>query len=249
MSDLEIFSIILLSIVGVVLAYVICHVLTLVIMALCVDMKREYARTNKFYERFLNYTAWLILKFSNVKVVLRGREKIPTDTRFLYVANHLSNFDPIIVRAILGNYDINFISKPQNFKIPVLKQLIHRMKFLPIDRDNARSSLKTLNKAIEYVKNDEGSMGVYPEGMRSKSGDLLPFHDGVFKVAIKANVPVVVGCMIGQEKIKKRAPFRRTIVYFDILEVLPTKEKVSSHELSEKARTLIENKLNESKES
>lgn len=247
MSGLEIFGIVVLCVVGATLVYLICHALLIVILAYAVNMKKEYARTNKFYERFMNYSAWLVLKFSNVKVVLTGKEKIPTNGRFLFVANHRSNFDPIITRAILGKYDINFISKPQNFELPFVGRLMHRMKFLAIDRDNPRSSLKTLNKAIEYLKNDEGSMGVYPEGMRSFSGELLSFHDGVFKVALKANVPVVVACMTGQERIKDKAPFKKSVVYFDILDVIELEEKMTSHDLAEKARTLIENKLGESK--
>ena len=247
MDGLEIFGIVVLCIVGAVLAYFVCHVILLLIMALVVDMNKEYARTSRFYERFMNYTVWLILKLINVKVVLTGKEKIPTNGRFLFVANHRSNFDPVIVRATLGKYDIDFISKPQNFKVPVLKRFLHRMKFLAIDRDNPRSSLKTLNKAIEYIKNDEGSMGVYPEGMRSFSGELLHFHDGVFKVAIKAGVPVVVACMTGQAEIKNKAPFKKSIVQFDILDVLSVEEKISSHDLAEKAKTLIQNKLDESK--
>lgn len=248
MNGLEIFGLTLLCIVGAVLAYAICHVLIILILAGLVNMKKDYARTNKFYERFMNYTLWLFLKLINVKVVLTGKEKIPTDTRFLFIANHVSNFDPVIARATLGKYDIDFISKPQNFKLPVVRRFLHRMKFLAIDRDNPRSSLKTLNKAIEYIKNDEGSMGVYPEGMRSFSGELLPFHDGVFKIAIKANVPVVVACVTGQGEIKGNAPFKKTVVKFDILEVLPVKEKITSHELAEQARTLIQNKLDENKE-
>lgn len=245
MDGLEIFGIVVLCLVGAVLAYLICHVLLLLIMALVVDMNKEYARTSKFYERFLNYSVWLILKIINVKVVVTGKEKIPTNRRFLFVANHRSNFDPVIARAMLGKYDIDFISKPQNFKLPVVRRFLHRMKFLAIDRDNPRSSLKTLSKAIEYVKNDEGSMGVYPEGKRSFTGELLPFHDGVFKVALKANVPVVVACMTGQETIKDKAPFKKSIVHFDILDVIELEEKMTSHDLAEKARTLIENKLNE----
>lgn len=247
MSGLEIFGIVVLCVVGATLVYLICHALLIVILAYAVNMKKEYARTNKFYERFMNYSAWLVLKFSNVKVVLTGKEKIPTNGRFLFVANHRSNFDPIITRAILGKYDINFISKPQNFELPFVGRLMHRMKFLAIDRDNPRSSLKTLNKAIEYLKNDEGSMGVYPEGMRSFSGELLSFHDGVFKVALKANVPVVVACMTGQERIKDKAPFKKSVVHFDILDVIELEEKMTSHDLAEKARTLIENKLGEGK--
>ena len=247
MNGLEIFGLIVLCVIGVILAYVILHLLTLIIMALCVDTKKEYERTNKFYERFFNYSIRIVLKLARIKVVINGKEKIPTNSRFLYVANHASNFDPIIVRGVLGDYDINFISKPQNFKVFVVGRLLYRMKFLAIDRDNPRSSLKTLNKAIEYIKNDEGSIGVYPEGMRSFSRELLPFHDGVFKVAIKAQVPVVVACMSGQEKVKDNFPFKKSVVNFDILEVLPVQEKVTSHDLAEKARTLIENKLDENK--
>jgi 1-acyl-sn-glycerol-3-phosphate acyltransferase len=247
MIALKIAGIVLLCIVGAVLAYAIIHLLVILIMAACVDMKKEYERTNKLYEFVLNYSVWLFLKIINVKVVINGKEKIPTNSRFLFISNHISNFDPVIVRAVLAKYDINFISKPQNFEIPVVKQFLHRMKFLAIDRDNARSSLKTLNKAIEYIKNDEGSMGVYPEGMRSFSGELLHFHDGVFKVAIKAGVPVVVTCMTGQGEIKNKAPFKKSIVQFDILDVLSTEEKISSHELAEKAKTLIQNKLDENK--
>jgi 1-acyl-sn-glycerol-3-phosphate acyltransferase len=196
----------------------------------------------------MNYTVWLLLKLINVKVVLTGKEKIPKDSRFLFVSNHRSGYDPVIVRAILGKYDINFISKPENFKVPILKNFLVRLKFLSIDRENPRNSLKTIVKAIDYIKNDEGSMGVYPEGTRSKTGELLPFHDGVFKIALKANVPVVVACMKGQENVKKNVPFKKTIINFDILDVLPVEDKMTSHDLAEKARALIENKLKESKE-
>ena len=247
MTGFEIAGIILLCIVGLALAYVIGHLLMIVIMAAFVNPNKEYERESKFYGKFLNYSVWLALKLANIKVVLTGVEKIPTDSRFLFVSNHRSGYDPVIVRAVLGKYDINFISKPENFKVPILKQFMVRLKFLSIDRDNPRNSLKTIVKAIEYIKNDEGSMGVYPEGTRSKTGELLPFHDGVFKIAIKANVPVVVACLKGQENVKKNVPFKKTIINFDILDVLSVEDKISSHDLAEQARTLIENKLNESK--
>lgn len=247
MNGFEIFGIVILSVIGAIFTYAILHVLTLLIMAMLVNPKKEYERSNKFYETFFSYTLRIVLILGRVKVVINGKEKIPTDGRFLLVANHASNFDPLIVLAVLGKYNIRFISKPQNFKIFVLGRLLHRMKFLPMDRDSARNSLKTLLKAVEYIKNDECSIGVYPEGMRSFSRELLPFHDGVFKIAIKANVPVVVASMVGQEIIKKKFPFKKSIVYFDILEVLPVQEKVTSHDLAEKARTLIENKLDENK--
>ena len=248
MNGFEIFGIGILSVIGAIFTYAILHVLTLLIMAMLVNPKKEYERSNKFYETFFSYTLRIVLILGRVKVVINGKEKIPTDSRFLLVGNHASNFDPLIVLAVLGKYNIRFISKPQNFKIFIVGRLLHRMKFLSMDRDSARNSLKTLLKAVEYIKNDECSIGVYPEGMRSFSRELLPFHDGVFKIAIKANVPVVVASMAGQEIIKKKFPFKKSIVYFDVIDVLSTQDKVSSHELSEQAKTLIQNKLDEYKD-
>ena len=248
MNGFEIFGIVILSVIGAIFTYAILHLLTLIIMAMLVNPKKEYERSNKFYERFFSYTLRIILIVSRVKVVINGKEKIPKDGRFLLVGNHASNFDPLIVLAVFGEYNIRFISKPENFEIFVLGRLLHRMKFLSMDRDSARNSLKTLLKAVEYIKNNECSIGVYPEGMRSFSRELLPFHDGVFKIAIKANVPVVVASMVGQEIIKNKFPFKKSIVYFDILEVLPVQEKTTSHELSEQAKTLIQNKLDEYKD-
>ena len=63
------------------------------------------------------------------------------------------------------------------------------------------------------------SIGIYPEGTRSKNGQLLPFHNGVFKIAQKAEAAIVVLCVTGTEKISKRTPFKSTDVYLDVLEV------------------------------
>lgn len=74
------------------------------------------------------------------------------------------------------------------------------------------------------MKKQEVSIGIYPEGTRSKSGELLPFHNGVFKIAQKANVPIAVLSVNGTEHIAKNIPFRKTDVHLDVLEVIPADE-------------------------
>ena len=64
------------------------------------------------------------------------------------------------------------------------------------------------------------SIGVYPEGTRSKDCRLLPFHNGVFLIAEKTKAPVVVMALRGTEQIHKRCVFRRTHVYLDVLDVI-----------------------------
>ena len=95
------------------------------------------------------------------------------------------------------------------------------------------------------MKRDLCSIGIYPEGTRSKTGELLPFHSGSFKTAQRANVPVAVACVRGTEKVKMRLFLRPTDVYLDILEVIPA-EKVkamSTAELAEYSRKRMEERL------
>ena len=148
-----------------------------------------------------------------------GIEKIPKDTKVLFVSNHRSNFDPIITWYILKKWKIAFVSKPSNFKIPFFGRIIRKCCFMPIDRENPRNAIITINKAAKLLKKQEVSIGIYPEGTRSKNGQLLPFHNGVFKIAQKAEAAIVVLCVTGTEKISKGTPFRRTDVYLDVLEV------------------------------
>ena len=84
--------------------------------------------------------------------------------------------------------------------------------------------MTAINSAAEMLKEDAVSVGVYPEGTRSKTGELLPFHNGVFKIAQKANVPMVVSVIQGTEQIHRNFPFHHTDVYVDFIEVIPSEE-------------------------
>ena len=184
----------------------------------------------------------LILFFSRVKVVVSGKEKLAAvKDKFLLVGNHRSDFDPIITAIGLKLKEFAFISKPENFKIPFLGKIAKKCLYLPIDRDNPRNAIKTIVRAAELIKNGAASYGVYPEGTRSKSVNILPFHDGVFKIAEKAEAPVVIAGIRGTEKVHKNAPWKKTVVYLDVLEVIDaeTVKTLSSHELSEKAQSIL----------
>lgn len=137
----------------------------------------------------------------------------------LFVSNHRSNFDPIITWYALKKWKIAFVSKPENFKVPFFGRIIRKCCFMPIDRENPRKAIPTINRAAKLLKKQQVSIGIYPEGTRSKTCEILPFHNGVFKIAQKADAPVVVLCITGTEKISKRTPFQHTDVYLDVLEV------------------------------
>lgn len=116
---------------------------------------------------------------------------------------------------------------------------------MSIDRENPRNAIVTINKAAEILGNEIASIGVYPEGTRSKECVLLPFHNGVFKIAQKANSSIVVLTVIGTEKIHKRAPWKATDVYLDVLEILPAEEVKSTKTdlIGDRIRTIFENNI------
>ena len=197
------------------------YVLLLGVCSLLVDPGKEYDKNSRFYRFILNSATAAAMKLLRIHVHVSGIEKIPMDTKLLFVSNHRSNFDPLITWYALKKWKLAFISKPENFKIPFFGRIIRRCCFLPIDRENPRKAIVTINKAAKLLQKQEVSIGIYPEGTRSKTGQLLPFHNGVFKIAQKAQMPIVVLSITGTEKISGRTPFQPTDVYLDVLEVFP----------------------------
>jgi len=180
------------------------------------------------------YVAYLLNVYGWVRVHVRGAEKLPDPERFLLVCNHRSMFDPMVIADKLRKFNISFISKPSNMRIPFVGRMSYGAGYLPIDRENDRKALSTILTAADYLKKNICSMAIYPEGSRSKTEELLPFHAGSFKIAQRANVPLVISSVRGTEKIKENVFRRRTDVYLDILEVIPA-EKVKAMSTAELA--------------
>jgi 1-acyl-sn-glycerol-3-phosphate acyltransferase len=127
---------------------------------------------------------------------------------------------------------IAFVSKPSNFKIPVAGPYTHNAGFLAIDRENAMRAMRTIKRAAELVVSEQMIMGIYPEGTRSKTGELLDFKEGAFLLAKRANAPVVVITTKGTNKIAKRMVWKSTRVDLDVIEIID-KETVQNLRLNE----------------
>ncbi len=184
--------------------------------------------------------------YAGVRVHLSGLEQLP-DGPFLFVSNHRSMFDPLVVMGWMAKYNISFVSKPSNLVIPIAGITARHAGFLSLDRENNREALKTILQAADYLKRGVCNIGIYPEGTRSKTRELLPFHAGSFKIAQKAGVPVVVACSHGTENVKNCFFFQRTPVYLDILTVIDAErvKATGTGELAEEARRLIQRRLDE----
>lgn len=203
---------------------IILFILFTIICSFAVNTKKEYNRESRFYRSLLNIWTGIGLRLVRVKISVSGLEKIPSGCNFLVVSNHRSKFDPIVTWYILRKYHIAFVSKEENFHVPFFGRIIRKCCFMPIDRVNPRNALKTIERAAELLKTTNLTIGIYPEGTRNRTEELLlPFHNGVFKIAKKASVPIMVITVKNTEKIAKNYPFHSTKVLFEVLEVIPVK--------------------------
>lgn len=225
------------------LAFTILYWLFLWIASLPIRKKDGYAAPSPFYYALLNSGYRFLYEAAGARVRVSGLDKLPQDRPFLLVSNHLSNFDNMIQSVALGKRRIAYISKPENFKIPIGGRMIRRCCYLPIDRENLRSSTLTIRQAAQMLQNGIINIGVYPEGHRGKSYDLQPMHAGCLNAAVWAKCPIVVATIAGTENIHRNFPLRRTEVHFDILETIDTEGK-SASALSDTIRQIMQTKLN-----
>lgn len=226
------------------LAWLALFYLCTLLYSLTIDMSEPPKEDHPRVRRVVLTVIGHLNRFARVRIHLTGAERIP-DGRFLLVSNHRSSYDPIAAVWALRRWDIGFITKPENHRIPLAGPMIFRANYLPIDRENPRKAIKTVNAAAALIRNDVVSVGVYPEGTRGHEADMLPFHNGVFKIAQKAGAPIVVLSTRGTENIRSNFPLRHTDVYLDVCAVLPAEELVSvpTAEVSERVRTILTDSL------
>ena len=207
--------------VGCFLALVLLFLLVVYISTLFVDMRKKQDKPSSYFRFLLNQFSVVTLTFAGVHVHTSGLDKVPRGSRFMLVCNHRFFIDPLIFYDAMPWADLAFIAKKEAFKIPIVSQVMHQVLCLPIDRDNDREALKTILKAIELLKQNKASIAVFPEGGTNRTGEmLLPFRNGAFKIAQKAQVPIVVCALTNSGAIKKNMFRRRTDVYLDVIDVL-----------------------------
>ena len=101
---------------------------------------KMYTHISPFYHALTMALDGWILALCRVKIHVTGLEKVPTDTEYLFVSNHRSNFDPMVQWWALRRWRLAFVSKPSNMRKFVIGPFVRRCCFLPIDRENARNA-------------------------------------------------------------------------------------------------------------
>ncbi|MCX7879245.1 MAG: 1-acyl-sn-glycerol-3-phosphate acyltransferase [Ignavibacteria bacterium] len=159
---------------------------------------------NKSYKKLNHYRVWAkrLLFVAGVKVIVRGLENISPNKSYVFVANHTSYFDiPCVFVAIPFNLRIMY--KKELERIPFFGWYLKFSDFVPIERDNAFASRKSIEKTISLVK-ENVSVLLFPEGTRSRDGRLQEFKKGALFIAQKSNKPIVPITIKGTQMILPR---------------------------------------------
>lgn len=136
------------------------------------------------------------LRLVNWKV--EGAENVPKDSGVLIIANHLSNWDPIMVACAIRSRNIKFMAKEQLFNYPILKQLVVSLGAFPVKRGKA--DRQAIKQAMHLLKTDQ-AVGLFPEGTRGRAGQLQPFHSGAAMLGAKTKAAIVPVAITGSDKL------------------------------------------------
>lgn len=223
------------------IALLLLWVLSCFICTRFVCMNKDYEKPSRLYRCYANGVIESLTQLLRIKLCVSGMEILPQE-KFLLICNHKAAMDPLLTMGVLRKYNMGFVAKKEVYKIPIISRLMHRCFCLCLNREDIKESAKTILKASSFIKSDKASIGIYPEGTRNTGKEMLPFMNGAFKIAKKANCPIVIATIKNTEKIMKQAPFKKTVVYLDFIAVLDKEfvEKNNTVQIGEKARTMME---------
>ena len=213
-----------------------------------VDMDKPQEHDSPFYRRVTQVYIDALVSLLRVRIHTTGLEKVPTEGRFVLVCNHLFIADPCVLLHCFPKSQLAFVTKQENQKLFIVGKVMHKILCQPINRENDREALKTIVKCIQILKEDKASIAVFPEGYTSRDGKLHTFRSGVFKIAQKANVPIVVCTIQNSQYVFRNAKhLKPTDVYLHLLTVIPAEEVQSSNtvELAERIHDMMAADLGE----
>jgi 1-acyl-sn-glycerol-3-phosphate acyltransferase len=148
----------------------------------------------------------ILIRISGVTVEVIGAENVPRNRPLIFMANHQSNFD---ILALLGFIPVQFywISKKEVFYVPLLGAAMKRAGYISIDRQDRAKAIQSLEEAARIIRNGKSVM-TFPEGTRSRGGEIRPFKKGPFYLALQSKVPIIPVSIIGSRAILPRRSLR-----------------------------------------
>jgi 1-acyl-sn-glycerol-3-phosphate acyltransferase len=174
------------------------------------------------------FLAWMV----PVRVEVEGRERIDPNQSYVVVANHQSQFDIPVIYGWIG-LDLRWVAKAELSRIPFVAAGCRAIGHIFIDRSNPDQARTAINRAVGRLKPGTGLM-FFAEGTRSRTGELLAFKKGAFRVAVDQQLPVLPVTVVDTREIMPSRSLRirpgtvRMIVHAPIDPKRPGNERASA---------------------
>ena len=167
-----------------------------------------FGRASAYYQGIGKGFGGNLMRTLGAKPKFEGLELLDSAKKYVFVGNHQSYADILIVQASLAAKKIYtlFMAKQYLFKIPFLGLAIKHMGLVPVDYGDTRQALRSVLQAIDRVK-EGNNLVVFPEGSRSCDGEIAPFKRGAFMLAERMGVPVIPFVITGTFDVVSRNSF------------------------------------------
>ena len=187
------------------LVIVVWFILVTVVISTSVIICSFFSRTGNGPHLLARFWANSILWVARAKITVSGAEKLDPNRSYIYMANHQSNAD---IPLLLGRLPVQFrwLAKAELFKIPIFGQAMRGVGYISIDRSNRKSAFESLKRAAQTIRNGT-SVLIFPEGTRSRDGNMLPFKKGGFVLSVDSGVPIVPIIIRGTREIISKGHF------------------------------------------
>lgn len=154
-----------------------------------------FANAENNVHKVANLWSKVMLFICATKVEVIGEKNIPRGTPQVLMANHQSDFDILITLAhVPGQF--RWIAKKELFTIPIFGQAMRSAGYIEIDRQNHEKAMQSLDLAAIRIRQGKSVM-TFPEGTRSRNGEIKAFKQGTFYLAIQSGAPIVPISIIG----------------------------------------------------
>ena len=175
-------------------------------------------RSHNLYFKLSKYFSGGVLWISGIKLEVSGLENFAKDKTYVFVSNHSSQYDIVVLQKIIPNR-MAMIFKKELAKIPFFGWQLAMGPYVMIDRENYEKAMKSIEEAKEKMKKQNISIVVFAEGTRSKTGEIQQFKRGAFRLATQVGYPIIPTTIVGSNKIMPKGTYklkRGTIkVHFD----------------------------------
>lgn len=227
------------------LLYILIYVLILSFISLFMKKDDKDNKVSKISNYLIKETSYIALKLLGIKIHVNYNNIDLPKEKILIVSNHRSNLDPLILTYFIKKFPIISVTKPENMYAPIYGKYVTKAGYVPIDREDDLKAVKAISQASKLISEDKSNVIIFPEGKRNHNEELLDFHAGSFKIALKSKCPLLLVSLYKTDMKKKI--FRKKHIYIDLIKLYKKEDYIDNNtqKLANECRNLISIKYKE----